>query len=205
MRTSHNSRLGDREQQTRGWSAPLPDFATLPRANETPRQRVEVDTRGAINTRFWENLQISGPTAVSAAMVAAHPTHAVSDQQPSSSRHDTREWTAGAAPPYFPDARGPGERARLPPSSVWANPHFDGWDPENRDTARELRFAVKEETRFRGDDASLRGTQRQFEHQWLPAMSVEQLTAAERLRPTQDNYRTSWLPPQSNRTTTGSE
>jgi hypothetical protein len=202
MRSSHQERLDDRMGQNKGWAAPLPDFATMPRANEAVNQRVEVDTRAAINTRFWENIQISGPTAVSATALAAHPTHGASDQVPSQTRHDARQWTGGANPPYFPDARRAGERPMLPSSSLWANPHFDGWNPESTDTARELRFIVKEENRFHGEDASIRAAQRQFEHQWRPAVSVEQLAAAERLRPVQDNYTQSWAT-HSNRTTTG--
>lgn len=205
MRSSHQQRLDGRLEQNKGWAAPLPDFASMPRANEANRQRVEVDTRTAINTRFWENVQISGPTAVTATTLAAHPTHGAWDQAPSQTRHDKREWSGGAAPPYFPDARGPGERATLPPSSLWANPHFDGWNPESNDTARELRYIVKEENRFRGDDASLRATQRQFEHQWGPPVSVERLAAADRLRPAQDDYSKSWLPGYSKDTTTGKE
>lgn len=204
MRSSHQQRLDDRMGQNKGWAAPLPDFASMPRANEAVQQRVEVDTRAAINTRFWENVQISGPTAVSAASLATHPTHGAWDQAPSQTRHDKREWTSGAAPPYFPDAHEAGKRATLPSSSLWSNPHFDGWNPESTDTMRELRFVVKEENRFRGDDASLRATQRQFEHQWRPSVSVEQLAAAERLRPTQDNFSQSWLS-HSNRTTIGKE
>lgn len=205
MRSNHQQRLDGRLAQDKGWAAPLPDFASLPRANEAPRQRVEVDTRAAINTRFWENIQISGPTAVSAASLAKHPTHGAWDQAPSQTRHDTRQWAGGAAPPYFPDPRGPEERPKLPASSLWANPHFDGWNPESTDTARELRFTVKETNRFHGEDASLRSLQRQFEHQMRPVVSVEQLAAAERLRPAQDNYTQSWLAPHSNRTTTGNE
>lgn len=208
MRSSHQGRLDDRMGQNKGWAAPLPDYASMPRANEAPRQRVEVDTRAAINTRFWENIQISGPTAVTAKALAAHPTHGAWDQAPAQARRDTRQWTAGAAPPYFPDARGPGERPTLPASSLWSNPHFDGWNPESTDTTRELRFTVKEENRFHGEDASLRSLQRQFEHQMRPAVSVEQLAAAERLRPAQDNYRQNWVASassHSNRTTVGKE
>lgn len=191
--------------QNKGWAAPLPDFASMPRANEAPRQRVETDTRSSINARFWESVQISGPTAVTPASLAAHPTHGAWEQKPTQTRHDTRQWTGGAAPPYFPDARAAGERATLPASSLWANPHFDGWNPESTDTARELRYTVKEENRFRGDDASLRATQRQFEHQWGPPMSVDRLAAAARLRPAQDDYRVGWLPAYSKDTTTGKE
>lgn len=192
MRSSHQQRLDGRLAQDKGWASPLPDFAAMPRANEAHRLRVETDTRSSINSRFWESVQVSGPTAVSAAALAAHPTHGAWEQQPSQTRFDARQWKSDAAPPYFPDARGPGERPSLPSSSVWANPHFDGWNPESNDTARELRFVVKEENRFRGDDASLRATQRQFEHQWGPPVSVERLAAAERLRPAQDDYRTGW-------------
>jgi len=181
--------MGEREAQTRGWAAPLPDFAAMPRANEAPRQRVEVDTRAAVNTRFWENIQISGPTAVSAGMLAAHPSHGVWEQNPVVARQDRRDWRAHAAPPYFPAAERAGERAQLPPSSLWANPHFEGWNPESSDTMRELRFVVKEENRLRGDDASLRAGTRAFQHQWGPTVTVAQLAAAERLRPAQDDWR----------------
>lgn len=186
-----NSRLGDRGAQDRGWAAPLPDTGHTVRAIEqgAPRQRVEWDTRSSINNRFYESVQISGPTAVTAAMLATHPTHGVQDQLPSASRVDKRMWSGGADTPYFPDVTGPGQRPMMPSSSVWANPHFDGWNPESTDTARELRFVVKEDNRFRGDDTSLRVAQRSFEHQWMPPVSVEQLAVAERLRPTQDDYR----------------
>jgi hypothetical protein len=195
MRSSHQERLDGRLAQNTGWAAPLPDFGSMPRANEAPRLRVETDTRTTINSRFWESVQVSGPTAVSAAALAAHPTHGASEQQPSQTRFDTRQWKSDAAPPYFPDSRGPGMRPQLPSSSVWANPHFDGWDPESTDTTRELRFVVKEENRNRGDDASLRSLQRQFEHRWGPPVSVERLAAADRLRPAVADWSVSRTPP----------
>lgn len=198
--STHQQRLNDRMSQDMGWVAPLPDIRgnsmvagrndfgappLPPQKIEEPRQRVEWDTRSSINNRFWESVQVSGPTAVTSAMLADHPTRGAWDQRPAVTRHDDRTWTAGADPPYFPDPTGPGQRPVLPSSSVWANPHFDGWNPESTDTARELRGIVKEDRRFRGEDASLRVGGRAFEHQWRPPVSVEQLAAAERMRPVQ--------------------
>jgi hypothetical protein len=198
---THQQRLDDRMAQNIGWVAPLPDIQAAsmiagraeghgapplpPQKIEAPRQRVEWDTRSSINNRFWESVQVSGPTAVTSAMLADHPTKGAWDQRPAVTRHDDRTWTAGADTPYFANTAGPGQRPTLPSSSVWANPHFDGWNPESTDTARELRGIVKEDRRFRGDDASLRVGARAFDHQWRPPVSVEQLAAAERLRPAQ--------------------
>jgi len=120
-------------------------------------------------------------------MLAAHPTAGAETGRPMVARQDKRVWTA--AKPYFPDVTGPGQRPMLPNSSLWANPHFDGWNPESIDTMRELRSVIKEDDRFRGDDASMRVAARSFEHQWLPVVSVEKLAAAEALRPAADDYR----------------
>jgi hypothetical protein len=137
---------------------------------------------------MWENLQVAGPKAVTSEMIASHPTNGADDFIPSSARNDRRTWSNGL-PVYFPDVQGPGERPKVPDSSLWKNPHFDDVDVENIDTAREFKSVVKEDTRFRQEDASLRMTVRTFEHQWLPTVSVEKLAAAEKLRPAQDDFR----------------
>jgi hypothetical protein len=187
MRARHNDRMLDREAQTRGWAAPLPDFSVMPRTTETGKMRVEWDTRDTINNRMWTDIQTAGPKAVTATMLSAHPTGGAQTTMPTASRQDHRNWSSQ---PYFPDPKHPGERPTLPPSSLFQNPAMIGVDPEGRDAVRELRGAVKEDTRWWGEDTSSRIVSHVFQHQWVaPSVTSAQLDAAERLRPGQDDYR----------------
>jgi len=200
-------RLENRRRQDQSFAAPMPNLSERPRMGEGPRIRVETDTRNSMNERVWGMVQNMGPTAVTTAMLAAHPTAGAENFQPRTTRDDHRPYapTNTIATPYFPDEKGAGSRPRLPESSLWANPHFEGWNPENVDTMRELRSVVKEDNRFRVDDTSLRVSARAFEHQWKPSVSVEQLAAAERLRPVQDDYRTAVAAPRNASFTVGAQ
>jgi hypothetical protein len=158
--------------------------------------RLEWETRDTANNRLWDNTITSGAKAVTAAMLAAHPTGGAETMTPSASRQDGRFWTAAdtGATPYFPDARQPLERPTLPQKSLYQNPWLDGTNVDSGDVARELRNVVKEENRFRGEDTSARITQRTFEHQWIPPTVTKQIVsaqmdAAERLRTGQDDWR----------------
>jgi len=184
-------RLEARRLQSTMWSGPLCDVTSLPRADGGLRPRSELDTRGTINNRFWSDLMSAGAKQVTSEMLAAHPTHGAQDNQPTLARQDKRQWSAagGKMPAYFPDERGAGERPRLPDSSLWRNPHFDGWNPESIDTMREMRQIVSETNAWTLEDASIRAQQRTWQHQWLPGRGVAQLEAAERLRSVGDDYR----------------
>jgi hypothetical protein len=192
MRSNHNDRLFDRNQQTLGWAAPLPDFSTMPRANEANRVRMEWETRDTANNRFYEQTQNMGPTAVTAAMLRDHPTHGAEPFMPSTGRQDARPYQATATPKFFPDTMDPIHRPRLPPRSMWAHPYLDDVDVEDPNVTREFRHSVMEENRGRFEDISVRGAQRAFAHQWGPQISLDQLAAAERLRPQSDDYRVSY-------------
>ena len=184
-------RLSARDSQTRTWLSPLPDYASVPRAAGGVRVRQEWDTRDTMNNRLWNDTLTAGPKAVTAAMIAAHPSAGAETTMPASSRHDTRTYTD--SPAYFPNATN-GERPRLPPSSVFQNPALVGINVEGGDVVRALRSSVQEVTHGLGEDRSNRLLSRAFEHQWIPAettnkMVDDKILAAEKLRPTQDDYR----------------
>lgn len=184
--------------QTRQWSAPLPDFSSLPRPAVI---RAEWDTRNTMNNRIWTHTQVSGAKAVTATMLAHHPTNGAEPFAPLSARQDTRAYNDGQ---YFPNSRKPMERPTLPPSSLFQNTWMEGYHTEDGNTARELRGAVKEE--WRGDDTSTRLAGRTFEHQWIPATATQQIvnaqiSASDTLRPRSDDYHMSYR--QSNDTITG--
>jgi len=188
---THQQRLEQLREQNRAMARPLCDFSSMPRAEGGPRMRAEWDTRSTINNRFWANVITTGAKQVTAEMLDAHPTHGAWEGNPMDARKDVREWgpSSTIAPQYVPDESGPGKRPTLPDSSLWRNPRFDGWNPENIDTMREVRQIVKESNRWTEEDASLRVQQRTFQHQWMPAQGLEQLEAAERLRWQSDDYR----------------
>lgn len=192
MRARQNDeRLLDRESQNRGWAAPLPDFTTLPRANEATKIRVEWDTRDTMSSRIWSHTQDRGPSAVTATMLAAHPTHGAEAFMPSSGRQDPRSWMAPGEVMYYPASRkhlDPTARPTLPERSLFQHPAMDGFDVEGGGAAREVRSAVKEERAFWGEDTSQRMMTRAFEHQWITPtqsqnMALTQIAAAEQLRP----------------------
>lgn len=170
MRSSdQNSRIANRELQTRGWAAPLPDFTALPRANEANRQRLEWETRGSMNNRHWQQLQERGPTAVSAEMLSRHPTAGANTLMPTAGRLDERPWREEG---YHPGIQ-------RPPQSLWSNPYFQGMNVEDSNVVREMRGAVREERRA---DVYERVAERTFSHQWLPV-------PIERLQTEKDDYR----------------
>lgn len=186
MRISDQRRL-ERESQTRSWAAPLPDFSSLPRSTEAPRMRLEWDTRDTTNNRLWSDIQVTGPKAVTSAMVSSHPTHGANIMNPTVSRQDTRMYTNEE---YFPVAvPRPGEAPQRPSIPT------QKYSPEsNPNTVRGFSGAVKENNSFRTEDRSIRIMERNFTHQWLsPEMTQtivsSQIQTAELLRPKQDDYR----------------
>lgn len=194
MRARQNDmRLYEREYQTRSFAAPLPDFSSLPRANESVRVRAEWETRDTMNNRLFSDIMVTGPKAVTSAMLASHPSAGAETFMPSAARQDQRSYVTDS---YFPDSR-TSERGRtmLPPRSLNQNQYtasldIDG-DPHN--TVRELQSSVKEDTRFTNEDTGIRIMERVFTHQWVPAELTRtivetQLLAAERLRPQGDDY-----------------
>jgi hypothetical protein len=184
-------RLSAREQQTRGWLAPLPDYTMVPRASAGVRIRQEWDTRDTMNNRLWTDTLSAGPKAVTAEMIAAHPSAGAETTMPAVSRQDTRTYTE--SPSFFPNAN-QGQRPRLPPTSVFQNPALSGFNVEGGDVVRELRSSVKEVSHGLVEDRSNRLLSRAFEHQWIPAEATNKMVdakilAAEMLRPAQDDYR----------------
>ena len=206
-----------RDDQNRAWALPLPDvnvFRTGPQevvkpeykdANTVwlPRQRLEWETRDTISNRIWADTMDAGPKAVTAAMLAAHPSHGSMTMSPSAARTDNRPYSYGAQ--YFPDAPGSskGERPRLPPKNLFQNSWTDGYDIESGDVVRELRSSVTENNRFLTDNASVRMADRTFEHQWIPEsvthrIAERKIEASELLRPQQDDYQRDYLGMRSN-------
>ena len=183
-------RLSAREQQTRGWLAPVPDYSSVPRASGGVRVRQEWDTRDTMNNRLWNDTLTAGPKAVTAEMIAAHPSSGAETTMPAVSRQDTRVYTE--SPSFFPNANQ--GRPRLPPTSVFQNPALIGINVEGGDVVRELRSSVKEVSHGLVEDRSNRLLTRAFEHQWIPAAATNNMVdakilAAEMLRPAQDDYR----------------
>ena len=186
MRVSDKRRL-DREQQTRSWAAPLPDFSSMPRSNEAPRMRLEWDTRDTTNNRLWSDIQVTGPNVVTSAMVANHPTSGANTMNPTVSRQDTRSYTNEE---YFSSsAPRPGQAPQRP--TLPTHTYFPEGD---QNTIRNFNGVVKEDTSFRVEDRSARIMERNFTHQWLSPQMTEsivqsQIQTSELLRPKQDDYR----------------
>jgi hypothetical protein len=183
-------RLSARESQTRGWLAPLPDYSSVPRASGGVRVRQEWDTRDTMNNRLWADTLSAGAKAVTAEMIAAHPSAGAETTMPANSRHDTRSYSE--SPSFFPSDSG--QRPRLPSSSVFQNPSLSGFNVEGGDVVRELRSSVHETSHGQSEERSNRLLSRAFEHQWIPAEATNKMVdakilAAEMLRPTQDDYR----------------
>lgn len=201
----HESRLASREEQTRSWAAPLPDFAALPPrgVGDEPRVRLEWESRDTINGRLWSDMVASGAHQVTAAMLAAHPTGGAAAVMPSSGRHDGRPYGTGATTVWMSRGAGaaapttmPGVQSRPvpPPASLFGTAWMNGADVEGGDAARELRGVVKEENSRRAEDSAGRFLSRAFDNQWMTTDVREgivraQLTAAERLRPEADDWR----------------
>lgn len=183
-------RLSAREAQTRTWLAPVPDYSSVPRASGGVRVRQEWDTRDTMNNRLWNDTLTAGAKAVTAEMIAAHPSAGAETTMPAASRHDTRSYTE--SPAFFPSESG--QRPRLPPTSVFQNPALVGLNVEGGDVVRELRSSVHETSHGQGEERSNRLLSRAFEHQWVPASATNKMVdakilAAEMLRPAQDDYR----------------
>jgi len=195
MRSSHQDRLQGREAQSRAWTQPLPTPQTF-NIRDGTRQRVEWDTRDTINNRLWADTISAGSKAVTSEMLSQHVSHGSAIMQPSASTDDRRPYRFEGQ--YFPDAKDPLERPRLPPQSLFMNPWLQNYNIEVGDVSRELRTAVTEDNRYLTEDASRRIAGRTFEHQWIPAAATnaiasQKLEASELLRPTQDDYRRSFL------------
>jgi hypothetical protein len=197
MRAAQNeARLNAREEQNRQWVSPIPDVTAMPRLSDSNRVRLEWDTRDTMSNRLWTHTLDAGPTQVTAAMLAAHPSGGATPFNPSNSRQDQRTWTGGST--YFPTNPDPLQRPTLPPKSLFQNAWLDGFDVEGGGVARELRGAVKEDNQHRFEDVSARLAGRTFEHQWIPPTVTKQIVnqqidAAVRLRPVADDY---WRKPQ---------
>jgi hypothetical protein len=199
-----DQRLLDREAQTRGWTAPVPDVTAVPRMGSEPRIRLEWDTRDTANNRLWANMVDTGAKEVTTAALAAHPTAGASPMMPSAARQDFREYgtgarwegVVGAALAAPPDPRVAGVRTRPvePPGSLFQNAWMNGFDVEGGDTSRELRGVVREDLAGRSEDSAGRILERTFENQWMSpatraAVLHSQMDAAARLRPQQDDWR----------------
>ena len=202
-----DSRLRDREAQTRSWAAPVPDFTALPRVGEAPRIRLEWDTRDTVNNRYWAATVDAGAKEVTTAMLSAHPTSGASSMMPAAARGDERsygegpQWKSGSMHPAVaapPDPRVSGWKPRPvgPPESLFQNAWLDGFDVEGQDAGREMRGVVREDMSGRSEDAAARIMERTFESQWMTGSIREdvirsQINVAHRLRPEQDDWRQS--------------
>ena len=214
--TSDRRRL-DRESQTRSWAAPLPDFSTLPRASESPRLRLEWETRDTINNRLWNDTLTAGPKAVTSESLAAHPTNGAGTMMPSAARQDMRpyglthnqDFPSRDPPSTGPRMPGIQDRPGPPSVNLFKSPWLAGVNTESEQVAREMRGIVKESNAGRAEDTSGRLASRTFQNQWMSRQDVtdvvvSQIEAGERLRPRQDDYRMNFIPSlQSNETTTG--
>lgn len=212
--TQHDARRSAREEQSRGWAAPLPDFTVLPRVGEAPRTRLEWDTRDTMNNRLWADMEVTGPKAVTSAMLAAHPTAGAEAWMPTAGRLDRRSyvgwgdpteshhgvWGAAGTTPVggaqgvgFSHMPGAQERPTVPAYGAWTM----GVDAAGVNAAREMRGVVKETMAGREEDASARASERLFQNQWMTRDDQQrivgtQLAAAEALRPAVDDFRVTY-------------
>ena len=149
--------------------------------------RLEWDTRDTTNNRLWSDIQVTGPKAVTSAMLGNHPSLGANTMNPTVSRQDTRTYLNED---YFPSiATRPGE---IPQRPVLPSQKY--FPDSDQNTIRNFNGAVKENNSFRTEDRSARIMERNFTHQWLtPDMTKSivnsQVQTAELLRPKQDDYR----------------
>jgi hypothetical protein len=200
--TQNEARMKARGDQDRQWVSPMPDVAAMPRLSDSNRIqldsnriRLEWETRDTMSNRVWTHTLDAGPTQVTAAALAAHPTGGATPFNPGNSRQDQRTW---APPEYFPSSPDALQRPTLPPKSLFQNSWTDGFDVEGGGAVREIRGSVREDNRKRFEDVSARLAGRTFEHQWIPPTMTRQIVenqidAAARLRPVSDDY---WRKPQ---------
>lgn len=210
----HDSRLLEREAQSRSWAAPMPDFTVLPRVGAEPRTRLEWETRDTMNNRLWADLQATGPKAVSSGMLAEHPTAGAEPWMPSAGRLDRRSfgvtpiveevggqhgiWQStapigGAQGVGFAHMPGVLERPTPPGHGAWTT----GMDAAGFGAVREMRGVIKETLSGRAEDSAGRVAERLFQNQWMTREDQQrivgaQLAAAEALRPGSDDYRVAY-------------
>ena len=211
-------RLLEREEQTRSWAAPMPDFTSMPRFGTDVRVRYEWETRDTINNRMWDNMIDMGSKEVTPTMLASHPTAGAAAVMPSVSRQDLRhysagpEWEAertqrreptgaeqssGRLQPMDPRMPGVQERPMPPSHSLFQNAWMDDVNTEGGGSARELRGVVRETHRGWAEDSAGRISARTFQNQWTSRGDVNnivlaQIDAAERLRPSTDDFSRSY-------------
>jgi len=193
----HMNRLCSREEQTRGWAAPLPPVFERSPITEGVRQRMEWETRDTINNRLWADTMSTGSKLVTEQMLATHPSRGADVMAPSAARNDDRPYQVNG-PAYFPSPADPSARPTLPPKSLFQNKWANGCDVERGDIGKELRGVVKEDNRFLVDNTWERLAGRTFEHQWIPpadtrTIAERKIEASELLRPSQDDYRQNYL------------
>jgi len=180
---------------------------------------MEWETRDTLNHRLWADTMASGPKAVTAAMLAAHPSAGAETMMPSAGRLDHRYYgeaslgggggcgtgmLSGMAPigaPMRPAAGGaatglPGmlERPGIPTANAW----YDTSQMETVNAIRDVRGVIRENNGGRADDVAARIQERTFQNQWMTPDTLRsivdaRLGAAEALRPSQDDWRTGVL------------
>ena len=184
MRTSNDSRIQARGDQTRSWVAPLPAFGQIP--PQTARVRIEWDTRDTANNRLVQDIYVSGAKTVTPAMLAEHPTRGAEPFMPSASRADINQYrTDGFYPSIstLPSAGGTVERSRLPRLDS-SNPYLASLNPDLNMETREIRQSVVEDNRFRTEDTDARILSRVFTDRLIPtemrtSILERQITASE--------------------------
>jgi hypothetical protein len=214
----HDDRLLSRNEQTRSWTAPVPDFTVMPRVGTEPsskagwydssrssrgaesRIRVEWDTRDSVNNRLWADTMAAGAKTVTSAMLAEHQSAGAETMMPSAGRQDYRHYHESSAhigAPMRVAAGGaatglPGmlERPGIPRAGVW----FDTAAMDTSNAIRDVRGVIRENNMGRGDDAAARIQERVFQNQWMTPDTLRtivdaRLGAAESLRPRQDDWR----------------
>ena len=111
------------EEQTRSWAAPVPDFTTLPCVGEAPRIRMEWDTRETVNNRYWAATVDAGAKEVTTGMLRAHPTAGASPMMPAAARGDERPY--GESPHWGSELAAGAHPAVVAPP----DPRVSGWKP----------------------------------------------------------------------------
>jgi hypothetical protein len=145
-------------------------ISTIP-DNYALRARIEWDSRETINSRLVHDNLVSGPKAVTSAMLAAHPTRGAEPFFPSTSRRDRNLYVTSTYFPnstQLPDKTGRQERVRLPGAF---NPFTSNLDTDQNPAAiiREVRLSILEDNRFAPGDTDARMNERVFVYHSLPA------------------------------------
>ena len=198
-RRDHEERWTNHLDESTRWNPPLqdPTKVTIP-VSASVRIRFEPNSRDAMNSRIWENIQYDTKSPNTDDIQKSNkPVY--QDMNPIGARTSSNNYNQQQQ--YFPDPprSAPRDGIASKPAvptfnpSLNNNPFLQRLDPINdaRNIPREMRSAVYEDNREREVDSARLLSERQFQYRYLPQDQAEQaatLQAFELLRPKTDDF-----------------